>query len=131
MLITRKDLGSYASDLIKTLEDNKISALEDLDRMLGRTIDIGGRKSVEFALRFSYTNRVFTLSLIEQGVGIPIEAKAHRALDCWHFMVKCQSEIYNYDYFATDTFGNKAQNKLVFGCEYKNLIDEIEYLRKL
>jgi len=114
MSINKEYLGRITKNVLKILDNEKITSLSDLDRLMNQTflVDENTKEQVLVESRPSNlgtTTRVITYAA--QGRGIPLEVRVNEELKYSKIIVKGDFNLPEYRPFYQDIFDNTAQDK--------------------
>jgi len=114
MSINKEYLGRITKNVLKILDNEKITSLSDLDRLMNQTflVDENTKEQVLVESRPSNlgtTARVITYAA--QGRGISLEVRVNEELKYSKIIVKGDFNLPEYRPFYQDIFDNTAQDK--------------------
>jgi hypothetical protein len=128
--VTRKDIRTYAGELVALLGSEGIDSAESLKRFEGKAHRIGTAGAyVGVSDRPSNFGAVaLTLSYILHGTGIPIEAKINRQFEYSKLVIKLDEDVEGYSFFMVDPQGNLMQERTFAPGGFEDIINELKRL---
>jgi hypothetical protein len=132
MKIYPTDIVQASSELLKIIEKEKIETIEDLKGMMGKSITINPKDSIQFRKSPSnFGTTAYTTSYVRLGAGIPLEFKVNTRLDYTQIILKAQTNIKPYETFAIDPFNNKVQNRVIEPANLNIVKEELKRLNSI
>ncbi len=126
------DIRQVSSELLKTLEKEKVATEEDLERMMGQTIALKENNIVDFQkIPSNFGTMAYTVSYIRPKSGIPLELKINTELDYSQVILKAQTKLEQYKPFTRDGYGNIVQNRLFMPGNFNSAKEELKRLTSI
>ena len=131
MEIRQRDIKTYVGQFLDLLDREGITSLGDLVEKERSEYRLGSGV-VELRMRPSnYGTQALVLSYFIEGVGILFETRLNSVLGESRVILKSVDRFAGYKSFATDVFGNVAQDRVIDNERFSFVRDELKRLANL